>query len=105
MYDDGHVYTDKAGSLKWKFVPTEPAKEASLSQKDKVKQDTYDHDPTTTSMYDDGHVYTDKPGSLNWKKAAPKAKNGTAEAKAPAEEAKAEAAQAEVAVEAAPALF
>ena len=28
MYDDGHVYTDKAGSMKWKFVPAQP-KEAT----------------------------------------------------------------------------
>jgi hypothetical protein len=30
MYDDGHVYTDKAGSLKWKFAGG-PTKEFEAS--------------------------------------------------------------------------
>jgi hypothetical protein len=81
MYDDGHVYTDKAGSLNWKFAggPTEefkasqtpapkaPEGAAALVQRHRHRKDTYDQDPNTTSMYDDGHVYTDKAGSLTWK--------------------------------------
>ena len=40
MYDDGHVYTDKAGSLKWKFVPPQPkeAKEAAAEAPDIYKK-------------------------------------------------------------------
>jgi hypothetical protein len=33
-------------------------------------RDTFDYDPTTTSMYDDQHIYgtaVGKPGSLKWK--------------------------------------
>jgi len=142
MYDDGHVYTDKPGSLTWKYpaakaTPAEaeapvakslvhqkhhhhrhggnkdtfdhdpdtasmyddqlvystpgtfrpsanaaPAGGKSGAEKDTAPagnpeapalvqhahraRDTYDHDPTTTSMYDDGHVYTDKAGALTW---------------------------------------
>ena len=81
MYDDGHVYTDKAGSLKWKFAwgptkefeasqtpkPEAPTGAAALIQRYRNRKDTFDQDPTTASMYDDGHVYTDKAGSLKWK--------------------------------------
>jgi hypothetical protein len=79
MYDDGHVYTDRAGSLTWKFAggpkaeydAATAAKNPSLVQHKhhhhKSARDTYDHDPTTTGMYDDGRVYTDKAGSLTWK--------------------------------------
>jgi hypothetical protein len=76
MYDDGHVYTDHAGSLKWKFAGG-PATEYQAStgvspfklvqhhhKHHNDRRDTFDSDPTSTSMYDDGHIYTDKPGSL-----------------------------------------
>jgi hypothetical protein len=71
MYDDGHVYTDHAGKINWKFAGGPAAEyEAStgispfkLAQHRHVHhnrlRDSYDKDPTTTSMYDDGHVYTD----------------------------------------------
>jgi len=70
MYDDGHVYTDHAGTLNWKFAggPTaeyEAAKAAKASSKlvqfARGGTDTFDHDPDTSSMYDDQHVYS-KPG-------------------------------------------
>jgi len=81
MYDDGHVYTDKPGNVNWKFAGGPKAElDASIAAKkakaagpatpalmQKSAKDSYDHDPTTTSMYDDGHVYTDKPGNVNWK--------------------------------------
>jgi len=100
MYDDGHVYTDTAGSVKWKFAGGPAAEYQSatgynpytLSQHrhrhPRNRRDTFDQDPTSTSMYDDGHVYTDKAGSLKnepvkveKKEAAPEAKKEAAPAK------------------------
>jgi len=79
MYDDGHVYTNNAGSLNWKFAggpkaeydasiaANKPALVQHKHHHHRSNKDTYDKDPTSSSMYDDGHVYTDKPGSLSWK--------------------------------------
>jgi len=77
MYDDGHVYTDKAGSLKWKFAggptkefdasktpaPVAPAGAAALYQRHQhyLNADAFDRDPDTASMYDDQQVYS-RPG-------------------------------------------
>jgi hypothetical protein len=67
MYDDGHVYTDHAGTLKWKFAggPAAEYKAATghepFALVQRVKGDTFDHDPDTAAMYDDQHVYS-KPG-------------------------------------------
>ena len=94
MYDDGHVYTDKPGNVNWKFAGGPKAElDAAIAAKQakaapappalmqKSAKDSYDHDPTTTSMYDDGHVYTDKPGNVNWKFAGgPKAELDAAQA-------------------------
>ena len=107
MYDDGHVYTDTAGSVKWKFAGGPAAEYQSatgynpytLSQHKKhhyrSKRDTYDQDPTSTSMYDDGHVYTTQAGSLK-NEAVPAAKKEAAPAAkkeaAPAAKKEAEAA-------------
>jgi hypothetical protein len=99
MYDDGHVYTDTAGSVKWKYAGG-PAAEYQANtgfnpyklvqhkhHHHRNRRDTFDQDPTTTSMYDDGHVYTDKAGSLKnepkpvkeeKKEAAPEAKKEAA---------------------------
>jgi hypothetical protein len=74
MYDDGHVYTDHAGSLKWKFAGGPAAEYAAatghkpfaLTQHRHHMRDSFDKDPTSASMYDDGHVYTDHAGSLKW---------------------------------------
>jgi len=107
MYDDGHVYTDKAGSLKWKFAggPTKefessktpapvapvdvpPTKAAALYQRRQhyLNADAFDRDPDTASMYDDQQVYS-KPGQ-SWslsteEKAALKKKEAALKAGAP----------------------
>jgi len=97
MYDDGHVYTDTAGSVKWKYAGGPAAEYQSATGFNPYKlvqhkhhhhrnrRDTFDQDPTSTSMYDDGHVYTDKAGSLKnepvkeeKKEAAPEAKKEAA---------------------------
>jgi len=76
MYDDGHVYTDKAGSLK-NAAPVEAKKEEKVPESKTLVhkkhhhhkhgngegRDTFDFDPDTTSMYDDQHAYT-KPGTF-----------------------------------------
>jgi hypothetical protein len=78
MYDDGHVYTDTAGSIKWKFAGGPAAEYAAatgynpykLSQHKHKKhhhrdrKDTFDSDPTSTSMYDDTHKLGVPAGSL-----------------------------------------
>jgi len=81
MFDDGHVYTDTAGSIKWKFAggpaaeyqaatgynPYTLSQHRHQNKHHHKARDTYDQDPNTSSMYDDGHVYTDTAGSVKWK--------------------------------------
>merc|ERR1711935_452507 len=55
----------------------------SLRQIARSRRDSYDHDPTPSSMYDDGHQYS-APGALNWKFAGgPKAEYDAAKASKP----------------------
>jgi hypothetical protein len=84
MYDDGHVYTDKAGSLAWKFAggptkeyeasktpaPVIPTGKAALYQRHRnhVNADAFDRDPDTASMYDDQQTYS-RPGE-GWARSA-----------------------------------
>ena len=93
MYDDGHAYS-VAGKFKkgpivvgksppggGAQVETMIRPDSSLHQIRRSKRDSYDADPTTSSMYDDGHQYG-APGSLEWKFAGgPKAEFDAAKAK------------------------
>jgi len=103
MYDDGHVYADKPGSVNWKFAGGPKAElDAAIAAKTATKPalaqhrhhhhrhgghkgaDTFDHDPDTTSMYDDQHVYS-APGAFKASaNAAPKGKAGPEKDTAPA---------------------
>jgi hypothetical protein len=79
MYDDGWVYSkpgkfSKGPIIVGKFPPgggkqvetvLRPDSQ-SLRQISRSKRDSYDHDPTTSSMYDDGFQYS-APGALKWK--------------------------------------
>lgn len=67
MYDDGHIYTDDAGTIKWKFAGGPAAEYAAATGYNPYKlvqfarKDSFDNDPDTASMFDDQHVYS-KPG-------------------------------------------
>jgi hypothetical protein len=64
MYDDQHVYSNPGG-YQASYAP--PAKEApALMQHRARARDTFDHDPTSTSMYDDSWTFS-APGALDWK--------------------------------------
>jgi len=96
MYDDQHVYSEPGQN--WSLTPKEkkakaaadalmagPAPVEGLVQH--IKRDSFDYDPTTSSMYDDGDkvkTYNQNGlGSLNWKFAGgPKAEFDAARAKA-----------------------
>jgi len=96
MYDDGWVYSQPGKFSKGPIVVGKsppgggkqvetvlnPAQQ-SLRQIARSRRDSYDHDPTTSSMYDDGHQYS-APGALNWKFAGgPKAEYDAAKASKP----------------------
>lgn len=62
MYDDQHVYSNAGG-----FKVADPAAKAPALMQHRLKtKDTFDHDPTTTSMYDDSWTFS-APGGLDWK--------------------------------------